>query len=102
MINAERIDELRSEIGHKDLAEILDVFLGEAEGLIETFPTDPPPEEVSRLLHFLRSGAVNLGLSGIAGVAVGPRPDGTAPGATDLRLVLEATRSKLASFDMAM
>ena len=65
----DRLDELLSEIGAEDLGAVLDLFLAEAceaaSGLHDALTAD----EYAKAMHFLRSGAVNLGLLGLAAEA---------------------------------
>lgn len=68
MIDMTRMTDLRAEIGADTLSSILDVFFSEADATLAALP-HTPPEERQRLLHFLRSGALNLGLRGVADAA---------------------------------
>jgi hypothetical protein len=89
MLDLSRIDELRSEIGAEDLGLIIDVYLSEAEEVLDAIQCDTDPGERSRSLHFLRSGALNLGLSAFAGIA-------TESSGTDAMVeVFQATRDAL-------
>lgn len=69
MIDADRINELRQEIGPDDLAMVIGMFLGEARGKIDSIATGLPDGEHARAIHFLRSGALNIGLVGFAQAA---------------------------------
>ncbi|MEM7488353.1 MAG: histidine kinase [Pseudomonadota bacterium] len=69
MIDVTRMNELRAEIGQEDLAMILDVYLTEAEEMLGRLAECPSVEERGKALHFLRSGALNLGLEGLAASA---------------------------------
>ncbi len=66
MIDKTRINELAAEIGLEDVQVIAAVFLDEAMLTVDRLAEGLPPEEVSRAMHFLRSGALNIGLRGIA------------------------------------
>ncbi|MEM8851133.1 MAG: hypothetical protein AAGE03_14000 [Pseudomonadota bacterium] len=70
--------ELRAEIGSEDLAMILGVYLDEAEEMLASLGTPLSDEDRGKALHFLRSGALNLGLSGLASAANGADVDRTA------------------------
>jgi hypothetical protein len=69
MLDLTRLQELCEEIGRDDVGLIIDVYLEEAEGVLDAIQPDTDPGERSRSLHFLRSGALNLGLVEFAGVA---------------------------------
>lgn len=69
MIDQSRIDELRTEIGEEDLSFIVAVYLDEARATLDQVANGLPPEEEARAVHFLRSGALNIGLRGIAQMA---------------------------------
>ncbi|WP_299814697.1 Hpt domain-containing protein [uncultured Jannaschia sp.] len=96
MIDQARILELESEIGAEDLVMILAAYFEEARAMIRRIEHGLRPEEIVRALHFLRSGALNLGLVGLAEIAermreIGPVADGAA-----LTDILEETRVALA------
>jgi HPt (histidine-containing phosphotransfer) domain-containing protein len=65
MIDWTRVAELRSEIGEADFAEVIALFLEEADEVIARLRLG----DRSRLahdLHFLKGSALNLGLLGLA------------------------------------
>lgn len=74
MLDMTRLKELCEEIGPEDVGLIIDVYLEEAEEVLGAIQPDTDPGERSRSLHFLRSGALNLGLSELAGVATEANP----------------------------
>ncbi|MEM7644289.1 MAG: hypothetical protein AAF366_17445 [Pseudomonadota bacterium] len=92
MIDETRMTELRDEIGAEDLAMILDVYLEEAAEMLASLATPLSPEDRGKALHFLRSGALNLGLSGLAGAAAGTDADRAA-----LIAAFDATRRAVAA-----
>jgi hypothetical protein len=75
MIDMVRLRELCEEIGSEDVGLIIDVYLEEAEEVLEGIQPDTDPGERSRSLHFLRSGALNLGLTEFAGIATEANPE---------------------------
>lgn len=79
MVDMERIDELAQEIGKDDLLIVLDMFLIEARKTIATIGAGLSDEEHAKATHFLRSGALNIGLISFAAqadrVAASPAPD---------------------------
>lgn len=66
MIDWQRVDELKSEVGEEDFSEIVDLFLAEVEEVVERFSTSPDPGRLLDDLHFLKGSAVNLGFSEFA------------------------------------
>jgi HPt (histidine-containing phosphotransfer) domain-containing protein len=69
MIDTIRIQELRSEIGDEDLAFIVSVYIDEARATLDQVASGLSHDEYARAVHFLRSGALNIGLRGIATLA---------------------------------
>lgn len=61
MINWERVEELRDEIGVEDFDEVVDLFLDEVEEVIERLNTTPELSQLEADLHFLKGSALNLG-----------------------------------------
>lgn len=84
MIDWTRVEELRSEIGDEDFAEVVDMFLEEVEGVIDKLRTAPVESELENDLHFLKSSALNLGFAEFA------------------RLCSESERSAAASEDVTL
>lgn len=66
MVDIRRIEELRVEIGEEDMIAVLGVFLAEAEQVIARIARPLPEAEHAMAVHFLRSGALNLGLQSFA------------------------------------
>lgn len=66
MIDWDRVAELRSEIGAEDFAEVVDMFLEEADEVAETMQAKLPPDAVEAALHFLKGSALNLGFRELA------------------------------------
>lgn len=66
MIDWGRVEDLRSEIGAADLAEVVALFLEEAEEVITRLRENPAPATIEGDLHFLKGSALNLGLSDLA------------------------------------
>jgi len=69
MIDPDRFAELEAEIGLEDLGFIVTIYLQEAEETLDRIAAGLPAEEHVRALHFLRSGALNIGLRAIAAVS---------------------------------
>lgn len=65
MIDWERLNELRDEIGPEDLADVVSVFLDETDEVIAGIRGLGAGQMESRL-HFLKGSALNLGLTAFA------------------------------------
>jgi HPt (histidine-containing phosphotransfer) domain-containing protein len=61
MIDWERLNELRDEIGAEDLADVVAVFLDETDEVMAAIRGLGADQMESRL-HFLKGSALNLGL----------------------------------------
>lgn len=64
MINWDRIEELRDEVGDDGLAEVLTLFCGEMEEVLDLLQT-AAPDTLPAHLHFLKGSALNIGLDGV-------------------------------------
>lgn len=65
MIDWTRVAELRSEIGEDDFAEVIVLFLEEADEVIARLRLGDRTR-LAHDLHFLKGSALNIGLSGLA------------------------------------
>ena len=61
MIDWERVEELRDEIGAEDFGEVVELFLDEVEEVIARLRSGPELANLEADLHFLKGGALNLG-----------------------------------------
>ena len=66
MINWIRVRELRDEIGADDFAEVVLMFLQEADDVVARMRDGVTPGSGGGDLHFLRGAALNLGFRAIA------------------------------------
>jgi len=66
MIDWERVQELKDEIGDEDFAEVADMFMSEVEEVICRLQQAPDPASYEADLHFLKSSALNLGFAQLA------------------------------------
>lgn len=66
MIDWDRVAELRSEIGADDFAEVVDMFLDEADEVADAMQAKLAPDAVEAALHFLKGSALNLGFKDLA------------------------------------
>jgi HPt (histidine-containing phosphotransfer) domain-containing protein len=68
MIDWNRVQELRDEIGSDGFAEVADMFLEEADQAVLALEAGPSPDAVEGQLHFLKGSALNLGLADLAAI----------------------------------
>jgi HPt (histidine-containing phosphotransfer) domain-containing protein len=61
MIDWARIAQLYEEVGGEDFAEIVGLFLEEAEGVVARLSGAPDLGKLGEDLHFLKGSALNLG-----------------------------------------
>jgi HPt (histidine-containing phosphotransfer) domain-containing protein len=66
MIDWDRLNELRDEIGAEDLADVVSVFLEEADEVMAQVLAGIPAARMEAQLHFLKGSALNLGLRDFA------------------------------------
>lgn len=64
MIDTERLNTLRSEIGDEGLSLLVGVFLDETDQIVEKLQNKAA--DLTAPLHALRGGALNLGLKQLA------------------------------------
>jgi hypothetical protein len=72
MIDWERVSALRAEIGEPDFTEVVDLFLAEAEEVVERLRRGRPDPTLEAELHFLKGSALNLGLRDLADLCSAP------------------------------
>lgn len=99
MINWERVNELRDEIGAEDFGEIVELFLSEVEERLETLCADKSVEAVGEDMHFLKGSALNLGFENLASICQ-DREDRAATGEiiTDLPSVIASYSASKSEF----
>lgn len=61
MIDWERVNALREEVGPEDFEEVVELFLEEVDTEIETLRSTACVSELSGKLHFLKGSALSLG-----------------------------------------
>ncbi len=66
LIDWTRVRDLRSEIGADDFAEVVDMFLEEADEVVGRLSADAGAHVVECDLHFLKGSALNLGFAELA------------------------------------
>lgn len=100
MIDMNRIEELRGEIGADELGLVLALFLEEARETIEQLEAGLERCELSRAMHFLQGSALNMGLSGFADAAAtikAEREGDPVAAAARLRVILERTSADVSA-----
>lgn len=63
MIDWNRVDELRDEVGADDFQEVVELFLEEVDEVIERMKTSPDTSRLEQDLHFLKGSSLNLGFA---------------------------------------
>ncbi|TXI06325.1 MAG: Hpt domain-containing protein [Pseudorhodobacter sp.] len=66
MIDWSRVTELRDEIGSEDFAEVVALFLEEADEVVARLPACDGARPLESALHFLKGSALNLGFDQLA------------------------------------
>lgn len=66
MIEWNRLAELRAEIGEDNLADVIALFLEEADEVVARIAGDLPDAQLEAELHFLKGSALNLGLQALS------------------------------------
>lgn len=94
MIDWDRVRELRGEIGAEDFAEVVGLFLEEADEVIARLSADGGAKVLAADLHFLKGAALNLGFAALSALC----QDGERrASAGDLSVDLEAVRQAYAA-----
>lgn len=65
MIDWQRVDELRDEVGAEDFAEVVEIFLEEVDEVAARLRQSPAPRTYESELHFLKGSALNLGFAAL-------------------------------------
>lgn len=66
MIDWERVECLRAEIGEADFGEVVDLFLEEVEEVLGRLAAHVRPRQLEADLHFLKGSSLNLGFADLA------------------------------------
>lgn len=66
MIDWDRIEELRGEIGAEDFAEVAEIFLDELQDVLNRLVTEARPDDLEEPMHFIKGCALNLGFADVA------------------------------------
>jgi len=90
MIDWGRVTELRTEIGAEGFAEVIELFLEEADEAITRLSGPPDPATVEASLHFLKGSALNLGFGNLAALCQDGERKAATGAAVDLAPVTTA------------
>lgn len=63
MIDWERVNELRDEVGFEDFDEVFEMFLAEVEEVMVKLISVPDISNMEEDLHFLKGSALSLGFA---------------------------------------
>ncbi|UWQ22142.1 histidine kinase [Jannaschia sp. W003] len=69
LLDLDRLAELAEEVGEEDLSAVLLMFLDEASAEVARLASGLGDAEHAKATHFLRSGALNIGLGALARAA---------------------------------
>jgi HPt (histidine-containing phosphotransfer) domain-containing protein len=100
MINWDRVNELRREVGDEDFAEVVTIFLDEVEEVLGRMRTASSAELYRADLHFLKGSALNLGFRGLGALCHEVQVPATADAArrtahlTELRKVYDRSKAE--------
>lgn len=97
MINWERVEELKTDVGEEEFPEVVELFLDEVDEVIgrlrDTAKAGPRAEVSEEDMHFLKGSALNLGLDAFAGLCSQAEKAAAAAGGrapVDLGAILDA------------
>jgi len=68
MVDWQRIEALKSEIGPDDFNEVLEMFVSELDEVLGQLGEDVDQMVPAETFHFLKSGALNIGFAEFAGL----------------------------------
>lgn len=83
MIDWDRIQELKEEVGEEELAEVLPIFFEEVSETISALP-ESDTDTLRKNLHFLKGSAANIGMAELSRVCA--KLEGTIATSTKLDL----------------
>lgn len=68
MLNKDRIEELRGEVGDDGFVEVIEIFCEEVEEVLEHLAT--PGADLAERLHFLKGSALNIGMERVGALCL--------------------------------
>lgn len=96
MIDWSRIDELRAEIGDDDIADVVALFLEEADEVVAGLAGGGLGEaDLAQALHALNGAALNLGLADLAALCAAAEAEPGGPALTDIAVTYARSRAAL-------
>ena len=98
MIDWDRVEELRSEVGAEDFADIALLFLSEVYGVAALLAAGADLATLEGDLHFLKGGALNLGFARLAALAAAGERQAAAGTPVDLAALLDCYAGSRAEF----
>jgi HPt (histidine-containing phosphotransfer) domain-containing protein len=101
MIDWDRVASLRAEIGADDFAEVADMFLVEADEVIERLLAGSAGAELEAHLHFLKGSALNLGFADLAVLCSEGEKRAAGGEAVDVARVIRCYASSRLAFESA-
>lgn len=90
MIDWDRIEELRGELGDEDFSEIASMFLDEIVETVSALQGIGDPPSLRDAYHGLKGSALNLGFAELARLCAEAEK---APGTADIAAIREACRA---------
>ncbi|MDT8857632.1 Hpt domain-containing protein [Paracoccaceae bacterium Fryx2] len=104
MIDWKRVSDLKAEIGEADFAEVVVVFLEEADEVIARIGSGQGRPSLAGDLHFLKGSALNLGFSALAALCQEGERRAAAgkAGSVDVARVVQAYHDSRRSLDAGL
>ena len=103
MIDWIRVKDLRDEIGGEDFAEVVALFLEEADDVVTRLHRCEGPPALESALHFLKGSALNLGFRALADLCqAGERQAAQGEAGIDLALVMTTYDQSKAAFEAGL
>ena len=103
MIDWERVKELRGEIGADDFAEVVEMFLQEADEAVTRLSPALTAKAMEADLHFLKGAALNLGFVALSGLCQdGERRAAGGSTKVDLDSVAQVYRASKTAFQTGL
>ena len=103
MIDWGRVNALRNEIGAADFAEVVTLFLEEADEVVARLSNRLGAPRLEADLHFLKGAALNLGFADFAGLCqMGERRAAHGDPSADLTAIRHSYGASKAAFERGL
>ena len=103
MIDWTRVTDLRDEIGGEDFAEVVTLFLEEADEVVQNLPSRTDAKSIESALHFLKGSALNLGFADLAHLCQeGERQAASGDACVDVARVIAAYDASKTAFESGL